>query len=278
MNNETNVGAGSRRQTIEQAIQLAIQSRWAEAEQLNRQLLAAFPEDVDANNRLGKALTELGRYGEARAAYARALELDPGNSIARKNLTRLATLSDSAPAPAPAEKVDPHLFVEETGKSGVTVLQQPASVALARMTAGDLVHLRRQDTSLVVENGRGEYLGMVEPRIALRLIKLMDGGNTYSAAIAGINDRSCRIIIREAYQHPSQSGKLSFPPMAADGFRPYTKESLIHYDLDDEDLHGEDNDNGEDWDTETPAADLSLQQLRRPDLVDRGDGDDDEDA
>jgi tetratricopeptide (TPR) repeat protein len=274
VNNQTNVSPGSRRQTIDQAIQLATQSRWEEAEQLNRQLLAAFPEDVDANNRLGKALTELGRYGEARAAYTRALELDSGNGIARRNLTRLATLNDNSVAPPPSAKVDPNLFVEETGKSGITVLQQPAATALARMTAGDLVKLRRKDTSLVVENARGEYLGMVEPRVALRLIRLMDGGNTYSAAIASLNDRTCRVMIRETYQHPSQSGRLSFPPMASDGFRPYTKESLIHYDLEDEDSHDEEHEAGDDWDGDGHDGDIPLHQARRAEMVDPTDDED----
>src|SRR3954453_13549928 len=182
MNNQTSLGAASRRQTIEQAIQLAIQSRWEEAEQLNRQLLASFPEDVDANNRLGKALTELGRYAEARAAYTRAIELDPANGIARKNLARLATLGESAAAPVGSgEKVDPGLFVEETGKSGIAVLIRPAGPALARMTAGDRVYLHRQDKTLTAENSRGEYLGTIDSRLALRLIKLMDAGNEYSA-------------------------------------------------------------------------------------------------
>lgn len=274
MNNQTNTGAGSRRQTIEQAIQLAIQSRWDEAEQLNRQLLAAFPEDVDANNRLGKALTELGRYAEARAAYTRTVELDPANSIARKNLARLSALGESA-APATGEKVDPHLFVEEAGKTGVAVLQQPALTALAKMTAGDLVRLRRQDKSLIVENNRGEYLGTVESRVALRLIKLMDGGNTYSAAIASLNEQTCRIIIKETYQHPSQSGKLSFPPMGSDGFRPYTKESLIHYDLEDEDAHEEEHEAGEDWEAEAQEGDVPLQHLRRSELAEKDEEDED---
>lgn len=277
MNNQTNVTAGSRRQTIDQAIQLAIQSRWEEAEQLNRQLLAAFPEDVDANNRLGKALTELGRYAEARAAYTRTVELDPANTIARKNLARLATLGESAAAPASGEKVDPHLFVEETGKSGLTVLQQPDPTALAKMTAGDLVHLRRQDTSLIAENSRGDYLGTVDSRVALRLIKLMDGGNTYSAAIASIRDHQCRVIIKETFQHPSQSGKLSFPPMAADGFRPYTKESLIRYDLEDEDAHDEEHEAGDEWEAEAQEGDVPLQNLRRAELADKDD-EEDEDA
>ena len=48
-----------------------------------------FPNEVDAYNRLGKALTELGRYAEARDAYAHAVKLDPLNGIAAKNLQRL---------------------------------------------------------------------------------------------------------------------------------------------------------------------------------------------
>ena len=272
MNNQTNLGTASRRQTIEQAIQLAIQSRWDEAEQINRQLLAAFPEDVDANNRLGKALAELGRYSEARAAYARAIELDPANSIARKNLSRLASLGDGAPAPATGEKVDPRLFVEETGKSGVTVLQRPAAAALARLTAGDRVYLHRQGKGLVVQNGRGEYLGIIESRVALRLSKLMDGGNEYSAAIASLNDHTCRVIIKETYQHPSQTGKLSFPPIASDGFRAYTKESLIHYDLEDEEAHEDEPESGEEWEGDGGSAEVSLHQhLRRTELSEDGD-------
>jgi tetratricopeptide repeat protein len=277
MNNQTSLGAASRRQTIEQAIQLAIQSRWEEAEQLNRQLLAAFPEDVDANNRLGKALTELGRYAEARAAYTRAIELDPANGIARKNLTRLAALGDGSATPSSAgEKVDPGLFVEETGKSGVAVLVRPAANALARMTAGDRVYLHRQDKSLTVENSRGEYLGAIDSRLALRLIKLIDLGNEYSAAIASLSDHTCKVMIKETFQHPSQAGKLSFPPIAADGFRAYTKESLIHYDLEDEEAHDEEHDGSDDWETEHDATDGDVplhQHLRRTEMADKDEED-----
>jgi hypothetical protein len=255
MTNQTHAPAGSRRQSTEQAIQLAIQGRWDEAEQLNRQLLAAFPDDTDAHNRLGKALTELGRYSEARASYTRTLEIDPTNSIARKNLTRLATLDKATVAPAaPGGKVDPHLFVEETGKTGVLALQRPASETLLPMTAGDRVALRRQERSLVAENARGDYLGAIEPRVALRLIKLMDGGNEYAAAIASISEHSARIIIKEIYQHPSLTGKLSFPPVGPEGFRPYTKESLIRYDLDDEEAAEEEGEPSDEWEGEAEPA------------------------
>jgi Flp pilus assembly protein TadD len=82
-----------KRAKSEQAITLAMKNRWDEAAQVNREILDLFPNEVDAYNRLGKALTELGRYGEARDAYSRAVKLDPLNGIASKNLLRLGKLA-----------------------------------------------------------------------------------------------------------------------------------------------------------------------------------------
>ena len=45
-----------------EAIALAMQGRWEEAVAANRAILELFPEDVDAYNRLGSALMELGEY------------------------------------------------------------------------------------------------------------------------------------------------------------------------------------------------------------------------
>src|SRR5579884_4465370 len=88
-----------KQQRADRAINLAMQNRWAEAADLNRELIQEFPKDVDAHNRLGKALMELGRYREARDAYAEALRLDPMNSIAQKNLARLEKLiAEETPA------------------------------------------------------------------------------------------------------------------------------------------------------------------------------------
>src|SRR4030088_1020538 len=82
-----------KRAKSEQAIALAMKNRWDQAAQVNREILDMFPNEVDAYNRLGKALTELGRYAEARDAYSRAVKLDPLNGIASQNLQRLGKLS-----------------------------------------------------------------------------------------------------------------------------------------------------------------------------------------
>jgi tetratricopeptide (TPR) repeat protein len=253
-----------RRQRSQQAIQLAMQGQWQEAAAVNRAIIEVFPNDVDAYNRLGKALTELGHYSEAREAYGKTLELDPLNSIAEKNLARLATLGEGAAARAEGgKKLSPQMFISEMGKTGTTVLTRPATQAVARMTAGDEVFLRRQNNTLVVESSQGEYLGEVEPKLGRRLIKLMEEGNQYAAAIATLSEQDVRVIIKETFQHPSQAGKVSFPPTAGDAFRPYTKEGLVRHDVEEEEESFEEGEDAEDWDSRSkdPEVDVTLYEF-----------------
>jgi hypothetical protein len=245
---QTEDRARAKKQHADQAIQLALQGRWSEAVELNREIIEYFPGDVDAYNRLGKALTELGRYGEAKDAYMKGLEIDPLNSIAQKNLTRLASLGDQEAAPRPAsQKLSPQMFIEETGKTGITVLVRPNMEIAARMTAGDQVNLQRQNGSIVIQSMAGEYVGEIEPRLGQRLTKLMDGGNEYIAAISGLDSKEVRLFIRETFQHASQTGKLSFPPTVTETFRPYLKGRLLHRDTDDDEAYFDESEETDDW-------------------------------
>ena len=101
-----------------QAIALAMQGRWKEAVAANKSLVESFPNDVEAYNRLGRAFMELGEYSQAKEAYNRAMELDPYNTIAKKNLSRLSQLREGKAAPEGAShRVEPRNFIEETGKA-----------------------------------------------------------------------------------------------------------------------------------------------------------------
>jgi hypothetical protein len=239
----------ARRQQSEVAIQAALQGKWQDAVQINKQILESFPTDVDAYNRLGKAQTELGKYKDARLSYEKALEIDPLNTIAQKNLARLATLGKSAPPRPAAQKLSPQMFIEETGKTGITTLLRPQMGIAARMTAGDQVQLEREKGgALTVKAIDGEFVGEVEPRLAQRLVKLMDGGNEYVAAISSMDDGVIKVFIRETFQDASQTGKLSFPPTVTESVRPYVKERLVRSDVDDEGFF-EEGEEAEDWTT-----------------------------
>ena len=239
------------RQRAKAAIALAMAGRWEDAAELNRSILEIFPEDVDAYNRLGKALMELGRFQEARDAFNKALQISPHNSIARKNVERLSLLSKNVPSSKESSsKVSPRLFLGETGKSGVTSLVEVAPPeVLAKVVAGDLVDLRIDGKRVIVASTDGTRLGQIEPKLALRLIKLVEGGNRYATAITSAGSNEVSVIIKEVYQHPSQRGRPSFPTKGADDFRPYLKNSLLRYgETEEESPH----DNASSWEEEPP--------------------------
>jgi hypothetical protein len=220
-----------KRKASQEAIALAMQSRWQEAVAVNQSIVESFPTDIDAYNRLGRAFVELGDFARAREAYGRALELDSNNVIAERNLHRLSLLPDShTPAKEERREVAPNLFIGEMGKAGVVSLQSLApQEVLARMTAGNQVNLEVRGQQLIVENEQGEYLGRVEPQYGLRLAKLMEGGNQYTAAIVSLDNDRAKVLIREVYQHPSQVGRLSFPVKAVEGFHPHVKDTLLRH-------------------------------------------------
>jgi hypothetical protein len=227
-----------KQQRSKEAIDMAMQARWQEAVDINSEILAVFPDDVDTNNRLGRAYMELGQYELSREAYQRAAELDPYNAIASRNLRRLVDLKDSGKIDIETDKVEPDHFIEEIGRAGVVALEELAlKEKRASTVAGDRAVLKIQGTRLVVENTRGEYLGIAEPKIAQRLIRLMAGGNKYSAVVVKSTAEDVSVMIRETYQDPSQVGKLSFPPKGMDMFRAYGSDKLtkIESDEDEED-------------------------------------------
>lgn len=271
MNYQTGETTRLRRQRVEQAIHLALESRWKEAAALNRSLISMFPSDVDAYNRLGKALMEMGEYDDARMAYQTSLELEPLNSIARKNLERLEVRTKAAAAGGDAtRKIDPSLFIADTGKTAIATLRSVSPEAIGRLTAGDTVELRAQDNTLAVVTIDGDYVGQLEPKLGLRLARLMEGGNRYGAAVASLSEQ--RVIIREIYQHPSQQGRPSFPAVSGETVRPYVKGRLVRREMEDEESVSEEAEEGEEWEGETVATegDMTLQ-----DYQDATEGEDD---
>jgi tetratricopeptide (TPR) repeat protein len=227
-----------KKQWTDLAIKQAGTSQWEEAVLTNKNILQLFPAEQDAYNRLGKAYSELGLYTDARDAYSQTLIYNPKNTIARKNLDRLALLQESSvEIHLGSGHIDPQLFIEETGKTGATVLINSASAgALARVAVGDKVHLYQTGHSIHVRNSANEEIGQIEPRLANRLINFMDGGNRYAAAILAMERGQVRLIIREEYQHPSMFGKVSFPSQGGgDTIRAYIKDSMLRRDHDDED-------------------------------------------
>jgi len=245
------------------AIALAMEGRWREAVAVNRTILEGAPGDVETLNRLGRAYMELHEYDEARAAYQRAKEFDPYNSIADKNLKRLATLkTDSANEIPPKDAdrpVDPRYFIEETGKAGVVRLVNLAPrLVLAKIVAGDRVKLEMSDGNLVVIDDTGTILGCIESKHGQRLARLITGGNRYLASVVSASETGLSLMIRETFQDPSQMGQLSFPSRGVDALPPYVSDKLLRSRIEYEEESVEDFGfgTGEEEMEETPPEDI----------------------
>jgi len=249
-----------KRTKSEQAISLAMKNRWEEAAQLNREILDMFPNEVDAFNRLGKALTELGRYGEARDAYSRAVKLDPLNGIATKNLQRLGKLAAEGSAAPPPTPVDPRLFIEESGKTSVTQLTDVRrGEAATKLSAGDQLQMERRGSQVVVTDAAGQEIGRIEPKLEQDLIRLLDIGNQYSVFVTAAQEQSVHVIIRETHRSAAMGNRPSFRPAAAsEGARPYTREGMLRYELEEEEEEEEELLEEEEEEAEVVPADLDV--------------------
>ena len=220
-----------KRQLVEQAIDAARKADWVTAAEINLKILEMGPDSA-AENRVAKAYWEQGELGQAREHYQSALAIDPTNRIAERNIGRLRMLmvdagSKTVPA-SPGSKAPVSIFVEETGKTGFAHLVDLAGpMDLAQVNPGDFVELEPSGPR-VVASSNGVRIGVVEPRVAARLLRLMADGNRYAAGVTSLGDEDVRIIIRETYQDPSNYGKVSFPTAAkVSDLRPYTKGTLV---------------------------------------------------
>jgi tetratricopeptide (TPR) repeat protein len=225
-----------RRQLADTAIAQATTGEWEAAVATNRELLE-LGSDTDAYNRLGKALAELGRHGEALEAYEAALERDATNRIAERNVARLRVLmgggDGSRAGNGKQEKASAADFIEEMGKTGhARVINVGPARQLAPLSPGDAVELVLDGDLLLAKVGDTE-IGQVEPRVGARLAKLIKGGNRYDAAITTVNGDDVRIIVREVFAHPDNFGKVSFPGTSGSrpaGVRPDIRGSALRYD------------------------------------------------
>jgi tetratricopeptide (TPR) repeat protein len=228
-----------KRQLADQAIAQASAAQWSEAAATNRRLLELGP-DAESENRLAKSLWEMGELRTAREHYQTALALDPTNRIAERNIDRLKVLLVAAgeqTVPArEGSKAPVSIFVEETGKTGFAFLTDLADPRqLAQVNPGDAVELTPEGNRLIAHSN-GVRIGVVEPRVAARLLKLIADGNKYAAGVTSLGDKDVRIILREIFQDPTNYGKVSFPTAAkSTDLRPYTKGTLVREEMDLED-------------------------------------------
>src|SRR5438045_7024697 len=264
----------------DKAVQAALESDWPTAVALNATIAEANAEDLEARNRLGRALLETGKLDEAKAAYADVLKTEPNNPIALRNVARLGTLLEhKTKTNATKSKTQPRLFIEDMGKTGILRLINPAPPqVVAKYSPGAEAELRERDGLIAVHARDGELLGFLEPKVGRRLLDLINTGNQYVVAVVSNDQQNPRIAIPETLQSPENAQRISFPGHhrpAETKERAYIKGNFFRF-------GGEEDEDGEDEGEETEPTPSAADEESEPAVAEEplaveADDDDDED-
>lgn len=193
----------------QQAINTSLDGNWQEAARINIEILKDDPKDTEALNRLAFALTALGNIKEAKETYERVLEIDSLNPIALRGMKRLNTPGDHS-AGIPGKLVS-NMFLEESGKTKIVTLLNTAPVKILRnLQIGQPMMLCKKRNKIFVQDEEKNYIGVLPDDLGGRLIKFLDGGNTYEAYIKASNDHGVTIFMKETKRATKFKNQPSF--------------------------------------------------------------------
>lgn len=197
------------------AIEAALSCQWEKAIEINLQITAEEPENVDCLNRLARAYFELGQYSQSKKNYQQALNLDPYNVIAQKNLKKIGMFQKGNGLPngnkQPIANIFPSMFIEEPGYTKVVSLIKVAEPQkLVTFVAGQEVNLVVKNRGISVTDINKNYLGALPDDTAHHLIKLIKGGNKYQVFIKSIKLNGLTILIREIFRSKRFKNQASF--------------------------------------------------------------------
>src|SRR5713226_1049610 len=264
----------------DQAVAAALDADWTRAVDLNTKILEAAPDDVDAHNRLGRALIEQGKLEEAKASFAEVLKAEPYNSIAIRGTQRTtALLEHKSKSVTTTTRTQPRLFIEDMGKTGILRLINPApAYILARYSPGSECELREQEGLLAVHASDGELLGFLEPKVGRRLLDLIRTGNQYVAAMVSNDQANARVAIREVFQSAENASRISFPGHhrpAETKERAYIKGNFFRFGRD-ADEESEEEEEAEEAESTASEALEETETVEEPLVVDTDDEDEEE--
>lgn len=190
------------------AIQNALRGDWNQAIAINVELLKENSADIETLNRLAFAYAILGNVKDAKKTYQKVLDIDIVNSIALRGIKRLngitpvkKTKEKGKQTTAPLQITTfinvSGIFLEETGKTKVIDLINIAdSKTIAKLRTGESVTLSIKRSRIFVQIDK-QYIGSLPDDIGRRLIRFMQGGNTYSAHTKAVKSNKIAIFVRE---------------------------------------------------------------------------------
>jgi hypothetical protein len=178
------------------AISEALTGNWKKALAINKDILKVSPKDVDALNRLARCFAELGEIEQAKKIAAKALKIDPFNTIAAKVLIKWNNAGNDKTICG--NSIANETFLEDPGKTKIlSLLFLGDSSLISKLDSGDEVKLDSHAHRVSVVTAEGKYIGRLPDDISAKLRKLLDAGNEYQVLIKSIEPEDVKIFIRE---------------------------------------------------------------------------------
>jgi tetratricopeptide (TPR) repeat protein len=191
------------------AIDAARQQNWAQAIDLNKDILKEEPRNTSALNRLALARMQLGHVQIAQKILKQILEFDKRNKIALKNLQKIKKKEKNQSVKFNHKSV----YIEEPGRAKVVSLSHLANnKILNSLGIGQACQLVPKKKLISVNDAEsGQYLGILPQAISQRLMKLIKNGNEYNCHIHSVSSEQCRIHIKVAKISENNRDIASFP-------------------------------------------------------------------
>tara|TARA_Y100001936_G_C15686517_1_gene463785 strand:- start:38 stop:628 length:591 start_codon:yes stop_codon:yes gene_type:complete len=109
----------------------------------------------------------------------------------------------------------PSNLIVSVEKSTITTTTSLVNIAssetLLTLSGGQKLEIITDKDILKINNDSGQYIGQIEPKIGLRLSKLIKGGNKYDVTVISVTQEEVIALIKEIFKHPSQANIISFP-------------------------------------------------------------------
>ena len=202
---------------IMDATQFALKGDWKKAISTNKEILSLNKLDVQALNRIGKAQLELGKLKDSKKSYTKALQIDPLNTIARRNLKELEQMKDAKTLQGKSQNksnleklVRNDILIQTAARSAEFIIDKPNSRAIQNLVPGVELLIQASDSGVEITNSRKVALGTIEPRSALRLKTCIEGGSQFEVIFKDFFGHSGVIQILEIYREPSITLKTPF--------------------------------------------------------------------
>lgn len=193
-----------------QAVQTALMGDWDTAILLNQLLLKENPNDIDTLNRLAYAFASTGDTKKARDIYNKVLTLDVQNPVALRCLKKLTVIGKSHMDGQIMQQMN-NIFIEEPGKTKVIELVNIADPKIiSQLRCGETLTLSLKRMKIFVLDLQKRYIGMLPDDISKRLMKFLNGGNTYAAYVKTTDDNKVIILARETRRAPKFKNQPSF--------------------------------------------------------------------